>query len=78
MREQDHVKKIALYEQKIELLEIQLKDAEEREANQKKLYDRMFQALEEPQSPGPNSARAQHKHDSSIGSKEIDMLHKQF
>jgi hypothetical protein len=28
-------------------LEIQLRETEEREANQKKLYDRMFQALDE-------------------------------
>jgi len=59
------------------LLEIQLRDAEEREANQRKLYDRMFQALDD-QKEGPHSARSQHKHDPSLGTREIDMLHKQY
>ena len=78
-KEQEHVKKIALYEQKIELLEIQLRDAEEREANQRKLYDRMFQALDDTTGKdGAHSARSQHKHDPSLGTREIDMLHKQY
>jgi hypothetical protein len=42
IKEQDFFKKLALQDQKIELLEIQLREAEEREQNQKKLYDRMF------------------------------------
>jgi hypothetical protein len=46
-REQEHQKKVAVMEQRVELLTIQLREAEEREGNQKKMYDRMFQALEE-------------------------------
>jgi hypothetical protein len=42
IKEQEFLKKTALYEQKIELLEMRIKDAEERETNQKKLYERMF------------------------------------
>lgn len=41
-REQEYQKKVAVMEQKIELLNIQLKETEEREFNQKKMYDRMF------------------------------------
>lgn len=55
-KDQEFSKKEALYEQRIELLEIQLREAEEREVSQKKMYDRMFQALDESNG-GPNSSR---------------------
>lgn len=39
----------------------------------------MFQALDDTAAKdGPHSARSQHKHDPSLGSREIDMLHKQY
>ena len=46
-KEQEYVKKFAIQEQKISLLEMQLREAEEREENQKKMYDRMFKAIED-------------------------------
>ena len=48
-KDQDYSTKVALYEQKIHLLEMQLREAEEREHNQKKLYDKMFEALDDTQ-----------------------------
>ena len=83
IKEQEYVKKSALQEQKIELLEIQLKETEEREANQKKLYDRMFQALDDAnnnmnqssnalaQISAPNSAR-------SHRDRDIEILNRQY
>jgi hypothetical protein len=56
-----------------------LRDAEERETSQKKMYDRMFQALDDS-SGAPNSARNRGDNGSSpsIGSREIDILNRQF
>eukprot|EP00347_Sterkiella_histriomuscorum_P020750 403336615 len=63
---------------------MQLREAEEREQNQKKLYDRMFQAIEESgqlnSHRGSQSSRNQesmHNSQQSIGGRELDMLHKQ-
>lgn len=60
---------------------MQLKEAEERESNQKKLYDKMFQAIEDSNFGGGLSSRgrssdlsSQH---STLGGKELDFLHKQ-
>jgi hypothetical protein len=63
-------------------LEIQLRETEEREANQKKLYDRMFQALDEAnnhlatpnnvaQLSAPNSSR-------SHRDRDIELLNRQY
>lgn len=81
LKDQDYNKKVALMQQKIELLELQLRDAEERETSQKKMYDRMFQALDDNSSnKSPNSARNRGDNETSksIGSREIDILNRQF
>lgn len=46
-KEQDYLTQIALKDQKIELLKIQIKETEEREQQQKTLYEKMFSALEQ-------------------------------
>lgn len=78
IKESDYQKKIALYEQKLELLEVQLKEAEERELNQKKMYDRMFQAIEE--SSGNQSKRQEELFNASHSSisKELENMNKQY
>ena len=40
-----------MQQQKIELLELQVKETEQREAQQRAMYDKMFNALEKGESP---------------------------
>ena len=71
-----------MLEQRIDLLQIQLRETDERETNQKKMYDRMFQALEDGnhgvrdslQLPlsSPSSGRSNYR------DRELDQLNKQF
>lgn len=81
-KEQEYIKKIAIQEQKIEILELKLKDADERDANQRKLYERMFQALESsPLKPHHGSSPLKLKSgdpNQSLGSKEFELLNKQL
>lgn len=45
-KEQDYEKKIAVMKQQIELLNMQVKETEAREEQQRNMYERMFQALD--------------------------------
>lgn len=45
-KEQEYEKKIAVQQQEIELLQMQIKDYEQRGAQQRSMYDKMFNALE--------------------------------
>ena len=78
LKESEFTNKIAVYEQRIQLLESHLKETEEREANQKIMYDRMFKAIEE--SNGYPSKRNDELLNSSQHSlsKEVEDMHKQF
>lgn len=78
-KEQDFNTKFALYEQRIQLLEMQLKEAEEREENQRKMYDKMFKAIEDSNGGSLSSRNKEQFNQSqqSLGGKEVDFMHKQ-
>jgi multidrug resistance efflux pump len=50
-KEQEYETKIAVQQQKIELLEIKVKESEERETQQRNMYEKMFTALEQGNNP---------------------------
>ena len=53
-KEAQFKKEEAVLRQRIELLELQLKEMEEREGDQKRMYDRLFKALDEQGAQGSN------------------------
>lgn len=83
-KEQEYEKKIALQEQQIELLTIQVKETEQREAQQRSMYDKMFVALETGNGDLTNSAGRGKKPEEMFNStqmsfgKEIEQMQKQL
>ena len=57
---------------------MQLKEAEEREENSKKMYDRMFKALEEGNSNSTKWQEELFNSTSTSIAREIDGMHKEF
>lgn len=57
-KEQEYEKKIALMKQEIELLQLQVKETESREDQQRKMYERMFQALDVGVGAGTSASEA--------------------
>ena len=63
-KESNYKKQEAVMQQKIELMTMQMQEMEERETNQKQMYDKLFTALDEK---GANGLRGLH----AASSKEI-------
>ena len=61
------------------MLEMELKESQEREENQKKMYDRMFKAIEDSGAGGQAKRQEDllNATNSSIA-KEVEGLHKEF